>query len=53
MVMRKSTEKTLILNCMMMAQKDLLISQKISKEVFISETIKRETRVMNKGRKKL
>lgn len=31
MVMKKSTEKTLMINCMMMAQKDLLLEGKITK----------------------
>ena len=38
MVMRKSTEKTLILNCMMIAQKELIVCAKMSKEAFLEET---------------
>ena len=31
MVMKKSTEKTLMINCMMMAQKELISTLKISR----------------------
>ena len=53
MVMKKSTEKTLMINCMLMAQQDLLLNMKIGKEMFIGQTIEKSNKMLNKGGKSL
>lgn len=51
--MRKSTEKTLIINCMMMAQRDLIASIKITSDHFIQEYEKINKKTVNKSGKTL
>lgn len=51
--MRKSTEKTLIINCMMMAQRDLMASSKISAHSFLEEYIKINKTTVNRSGKTL
>ena len=51
--MKKSTEKTLIINCMKLAQRDLMASTQITHEVFYQKLREKENRVLNKGGKTL
>jgi hypothetical protein len=51
--MRKSTEKTLIINCMFMAQRSLMESTQITNEYFLAEYHKANNKTLNRSAKPL
>jgi len=41
MVMKKSIEKVMLINCMIMARQQLLVAGKLTKEVFVSAVLEK------------